>query len=93
MLSTASLWEIAIKHSLGKLSVPVPMEELVAELATLDRIELCAIEPRHILHLTTLPFHHRDPFDRMLISQALVENLQIISSDEQFDVYSVTRVF
>ena len=93
LLSTASLWEIAIKHSFGKLSLPDPLEVLVAEMTTVDQIELCTIETRHILQLASLPFHHRDPFDRMLIAQALIEDLSIVSTDEQFDAYGVTRVW
>ncbi|MFZ4507246.1 MAG: type II toxin-antitoxin system VapC family toxin [Fimbriimonas sp.] len=93
LLSIASVWEIAIKHSLRKLSLPGRFEDLIEELDTLDRIELCPIESRHIRLVATLPHHHRDPFDRMIIAQALVEGLPIVSSDAQFDTYGVNRIY
>ncbi len=90
-LSAASLWEIAIKVSLGKLEVPSPFTEFITEQLRENYIAFLAIEIEHIGRVVTLPFHHRDPFDRLLIAQALREDLPIISRDEIFDAYTVKR--
>jgi PIN domain nuclease of toxin-antitoxin system len=92
-LSVASLWEMAIKISLGKLSFAQPFEVLIAQQLGLNRIDLLGITIKHAAALTTLPFHHRDPFDRLLIVQAQVEQLSIVTCDTLFDAYTVTRVW
>ncbi len=91
LLSVASLWEIAIKTSLGKLTLSAPFDELIPAQLKLNGIELLNIKVDHLSTLTTLPFHHRDPFDRLIIAQTLVEKLSIISLDGAFDTYGVTR--
>ena len=91
LLSVASLWEIAIKTSLGKLTLSAPFDELIPAQLKLNGIDLLNIKVDHLSRLTTLPFHHRDPFDRLVIAQALVEMLTVISLDGAFDTYSVTR--
>lgn len=88
-VSIASLWEITIKVSLGKL-------ELMDDIATIESILMqqgiliVPIQIRHLQHLITLPFHHRDPFDRVIIAQAMAENMTLISDDKQFSAYPVT---
>jgi len=88
MVSIASLWEVAIKVSIGKLELAQPLHEIIIKLPEAD-IALLPIEPHHILEVERLAFIHRDPFDRMIISQAIAENFEIISSDEVFSQYPV----
>ncbi len=92
-LSIASVWEIAIKASLGKLQVqfPATFEEFITQQLTTNNIILLDISPSHFEPLFTLPFHHRDPFDRLLIAQAITEQLGIISVDGVFDQYPIMR--
>ena len=90
-LSIASLWEIAIKVSLGKLALNKPFEKLFPEQLHFNRIEILDITVDNLIKLTTLPFHHRDPFDRLIIAQALVEELPIIGTDAAFDAYGISR--
>lgn len=92
-ISPASYWEIAIKISIGKYSVPMPYLTFIESQLRLNAIAILPIEPRHTHLLTTLPFHHRDPFDRLLISQAMIDRLAIVSSDETFDLYGVNRLW
>ena len=92
-LSVASLWEIAIKVSLGKLRLEQPFDLLIPQQLYVNNIELCAITVQHASVVATLPFHHRDPFDRLLIAQALVEQLLIIGHDQIFDAYAVQRIW
>ena len=92
-ISVASLWEIAIKSSMGKLGLSAPFDQLIPQQLSLNGFELLQIEISHLAAVTTLPFHHRDPFDRLLIAQALAENMPIVSSDSAFDVYNnITRL-
>lgn len=91
LLSTASLWEMAIKLSLGKLTVPLPFTKLVAEHVYGNAIMLVSIAPEHLDILRTLPFYHKDPFDRLLIAQGLSENIPILSRDEILDDYGIQR--
>jgi PIN domain nuclease of toxin-antitoxin system len=92
-ISVASLWEIAIKSSIGKLSLSAPFDQLIPQQLSLNGFELLPIEVFHLAAVTTLPFHHRDPFDRLLIAQALAENMPIVSSDPAFNTYNnITRL-
>jgi len=91
LLSVASLWEIAIKTSFGKLTLSAPFDELIPAQLKLNGIDLLNIKVDHLSTLTTLPFHHLDPFYRLIISQAIVEKLPVISLDGTFDAYGVTR--
>ncbi len=91
LLSIVSLWEIAIKVSLRKLALDKSFERLFPEQLHFNRIEILDITVNSLTKLTTLPFHHRDPFDRLIIAQALVEKLSIIGADAVFDVYGVSR--
>ncbi len=85
-VSVVSLWEIAIKTGTGKLSISKPLFDIVNEVADSSSI-LLGVEPMHPLAVSTLPFHHRDPFDRMLIAQSQVEFLNLMSDDEAFPDY------
>lgn len=90
-LSHASVWEIAIKVSLQKLKVPEPFEGFISEQLSVNSIELFPPTLKQMSALVSLPFHHRDPFDRLLAVQSLTENLPLVSRDEVFDDYGVKR--
>ncbi len=92
-LSVASLWEMAIKISLDKLSLAQPFDILIPQQLGLNRIDLLGITVKHAAVVATLPFYHRDPFDRLLIAQAQMEQMPIVSSDAAFDAYAVTRLW
>jgi PIN domain nuclease of toxin-antitoxin system len=93
LLSIASAWEIAIKVSLRKLTVALPLNELLTKAIQRASIELVAIEPPHVVAVGSLPFHHRDPFDRLLAAHCLTESLPIVSADPTFDAYGVHRIW
>src|SRR6185312_15115448 len=86
-VSIASLWEIAIKINLGKLTIKFPFVKFASYLADND-IEVLQIGFDHLIQVATLDLHHRDPFDRIIIAQGLVENLTIITKDEHFPSYT-----
>jgi PIN domain nuclease of toxin-antitoxin system len=88
-LSIASLWGITIKLSLGKLYLQIPLEQVVENYIVPSGIEILPVHLNHLLSLRELPLHHRDPFDRILISQAMAENMTLVSSDRAFSNYSV----
>ncbi len=90
--SIASIWEIAIKQSLGKLKLDATVREFVQAQIHND-FKLLPVDVEHIARTATLPLHHRDPFDRMLIAQAEVEDLQIITMDASFSQYDVRCVW
>jgi len=92
-LSPISLVEIALKVRLGKLALSAPFGVLFPAQLALNRIRLHPLEPRHIEPLTTLPFHHKDPFDRLIAATALVEKLAVVSADAILDAYGVTRLW
>lgn len=91
-LSIASIWEIAIKIQLKKLTVNKSIKEII-DLVHNNGFELIPILPKHIIRLSDLEFHHRDPFDRMIIAQGLVENQEIVSKDKDFDSYGIKRIW
>jgi PIN domain nuclease of toxin-antitoxin system len=93
MLSIASVWEMQIKVSLAKLSFQTALPDLVNDEISRNRISLLSIDLRHIYELHKLPLHHRDPFDRLLIAQSMLEKLTLISIDEKFDAYGVDRLW
>jgi PIN domain nuclease of toxin-antitoxin system len=91
-LSAASVWEMAIKASLGKLTLTTSLEQLVQ--GGVERgVRLLDVACEHAYLVERLPFHHRDPFDRLLIAQAMHEGLQLVSADEALDPYPVTRIW
>jgi PIN domain nuclease of toxin-antitoxin system len=93
LLSIASVWELAIKASLGKIMLAVPLGELVQEGALDNEISLLPVSREHAVGVGVLPFHHRDPFDRMLAVQAAQEGLTIVSRDDCFDASGVRRIW
>jgi len=93
VLSMASLWEMAIKVSSGKLNLVQPFETFIPQQMSLNGIGLLEILFPHTLVVATLPFHHRDPFDRLIIAQAMVEQIPIVSCDTKFDEYAITRLW
>lgn len=90
-ISTASFWEIAIKSSLGKLSLSKSIEDIFVEIDQ-STSSILSIEPNHALIVSKLPFHHRDPFDRMIIAQAQVELLDVMTSDVAFADYGLNLI-
>ncbi len=88
-LSSASSWEIAIKYRLGKLPLPAAPSTYVPERMSASGVEALPIEHAHALHVAELPQHHRDPFDRLLIAQAELEKLPLLTVDKQLEPYGV----
>ena len=89
-VSPATYWEIAIKIRLNKYMLPEPYEVFMEREIVTNQFRILPIVPRHTAVLITLPFHHRDPFDRLIIAQAMVEQMPVISGDAAFAVYPVT---
>lgn len=92
-VSPASLWEIAIKISLGKYELPGPFDRFWQEQLRINDILLLQFTIEHAACIAELPFYHRDPFDRCIIAQSLVEGISVIGSDTAFDRYGVTRIW
>jgi PIN domain nuclease of toxin-antitoxin system len=95
LVSPASYWEIAIKIALKKYSLKKPYEDFMHEVIDLNGFTYLHIEPRHTARLIALPQfkHHKDPFDRLLVAQALAQGVSIISNDPRLDAYGVTRLW
>jgi PIN domain nuclease of toxin-antitoxin system len=93
LVSAASAWEIAIKASLGKLEIGSDVARFIPEQMAENGFEVLPIELSHAARVAKLPFHHRDPFDRLLAAQALEEGLAMVSADVVFRRYGVTRVW
>jgi PIN domain nuclease of toxin-antitoxin system len=93
LVSVASCWEIAIKAGLGKLKLGEPAGELLARELPANSFELLPISLDHATAVETLPSHHKDPFDRLLVTQAVAESLSLVSADSQLDAYGVPRVW
>ena len=91
-LSAASAWEIAIKHALGKLRLPQPPVTYVPVRVAALGVQPLPIDQQHALQVATLPPHHRDPFDRLLIAQAQLDDLSILTADPLFDAYDVSII-
>lgn len=89
-LRAASLWEITIKKQIGKLKLNISLEELF-NYADRNQIEIIPITQEHLLTLAKLPIHHNDPFDRLIISQAIAEDLILITRDKAFKKYKAKR--
>lgn len=90
-VSIASLWEMSIKVSLGKLDLNQPFQQLFPAQLENNSIAILSISMSHLSALCTLPFHHRDPFDRLIIAQSLFDNLPVIGVDSAFDSYGIRR--
>lgn len=93
LLSRASVWEMAIKQSLGRLKLGRSLTGLVEVASQEQGIGLLGIELAHVTHVASLPFHHRDPFDRLLVAQALIDGLPLLSDNHSFDEYGVLRIW
>lgn len=89
VLSIVSIWEMQIKIQLGKLELGKPLAEVITHQRKTNQIELLPVYYDHVIELAKLPLHHKDPFDRLLIAQALVEDMVIVSRDPQFAAYVV----
>lgn len=93
LLSMASAWEIAIKHTLGKINLRSPFREFIEGAVTHAGLTLLPITLEHVGRIADLPLHHRDPFDRLLVAQALAEGVPLLSRDELLDAYGVRRLW
>lgn len=93
LVSLASCWEMAIKLSLGRLRLPGAIERFIPEQLSVNAFRQLEISIRHVARVATLPFHHRDPFDRLLAAQALEEGCPIVSADRSFRAYGVRRIW
>jgi PIN domain nuclease of toxin-antitoxin system len=93
VLSVASLWEIAIKTSLGKLELLLPFSRLIPEQLEQNVITVLPIGVSHLSGIIDLPFHHRDPFDRLIIAQSLAEQLPVITKDAAFSQYPIQLIW
>ena len=93
LISSASLWEIAIKFSIGKLTLPDSFGNFIPSQIQRNDIEILPVTLPYLQKVSTLPFHHKDPFDRLIIAQSLVDNLPVTSSDPAFDSYGVERIW
>ena len=92
-VSPASYWEIAIKIGLRKYALPQPYQQFMESQLAINDFRILHIEPKHTSLITTMPLHHKDPFDRLLAAQAIAESIAIVSVDEQFDEYGVQRLW
>jgi PIN domain nuclease of toxin-antitoxin system len=92
-LSVRSLWEMSIKMSLGKLTFSRPFSEIIPQQIKQNSIDLMPIAMQDMSRLVDLPFHHRDPFDRLIIVQAMTRNIPVIGDDAEFSNYPVELVW
>lgn len=92
-LSMVSLWEMAIKISIGKLSIGGAFEEFIPQQMQINGIQILPLEFPHVAQIAKLPFHHRDPFDRLLITQSKIEKIPLISGDQAFALYDVAQLW
>lgn len=88
-LSDAGIWEMQIKVQLGKMKLKLPLPDLIESQKRNNDVEILHITTEHILALDNLPFHHKDPFDRLLIAQSIVENFTIVTLDSEFPAYPI----
>lgn len=86
-ISDASIWEMQIKVQLGRIKLKLPLEDLIESQQRDNEVEILQITTRHILALDNLPFHHKDPFDRLLIAQSIIEDFTIVTVDSEFPAY------
>lgn len=91
-LSAASSWEISIKYRLGRLELPEPPETLIPLRLLRDGLTSLPVDHHHACRVASLPLHHRDPFDRLLIAQAQIENLTLATADPAFQKYDLSLV-
>lgn len=89
LLSVVSIWEMQIKSQLGKLRLNLPLRELIESQRQTNSLQVLSVELEHVLALGNLPTHHKDPFDRLLIAQSMVEDAFLVSMDNAFASYAV----
>ncbi|MBC2695766.1 MAG: type II toxin-antitoxin system VapC family toxin [Desulfobacteraceae bacterium] len=89
ILSIVSIWEMQIKMQLGKLKLKRSLKDLIENQQDINNLQILPVSPNHIFMLDNLPMHHSDPFDRLLISQAIEEKLALVSKDQAFSNYAV----
>ena len=89
LVSVASAWEMAIKTSLGKLDLGGSLERFLPEQLAMNRFQLLPVELRHALRVAELPWHHRDPFDRLLAAQCISDGLTLVSADPVMAAYGL----
>lgn len=92
-ISIASLWEMAIKSSLSKLELPTSFQDFIPHQVLINGIEIIPINPAHLHQLVNLDLHHRDPFDRLIIAQAMVRGIPVITRDNQFESYPIEVIW
>lgn len=92
-LSVASAWEMAIKVSTGKLTLSQSVERFIPEQLAANGFRLLEIDFRHAAKVESLPFHHRDPFDRLLVAQAMSEKMAVVSADAALSEYGIKRIW
>ena len=92
-LSTVSSWEIVVKYTLGRLPLPQPPDKIIPNQRKLHEIESLPLDEEATFHLTKLPDYHKDPFDRMIVCQALVHGLTILSPDEAIQKYPARTIW
>ena len=93
LVSIASIWEMGIKISLGRLSLGQPFEQFIPKQIQLNGFGLLPLRISHVAKIVSLPFHHRDPFDRLIVGQCMSEELSVVSADRAFDKYPVHRLW
>ncbi len=92
-VSIVSCWEMAIKASIGKLRLTMPVERFVTEQSAENGFLQLSIEFRHVCKVESLPFHHRDPFDRLIVAQSSLEKMPVVSADKTLDLYGIKRIW
>ena len=92
-VSPVSAWEIVLKAGLGKLTTPSPVDEFIPEQMARNRFDVLPLSITHVLQVSHLPEHHRDPFDRLLVAQAMVEGLSFVTGDQHMSRYDVRVVW
>ena len=93
LISLATVWEMAIKQSKNKLTLALPLEDYIRQKLKLEDFELLPINLNHLAIISTLPFHHNDPFDRLIIAQAMTGKIPILSLDVAFNFYGIKRIW
>jgi PIN domain nuclease of toxin-antitoxin system len=93
VVSIASIWEMQVKVQLGKLDLDKKVSELITHQQQVNNLEVLPIDPAHVYALESLPHEHRDPFDRIIIAQSIVEAIPLLSADKVFDRYPVERIW
>ena len=92
LVSVVSIWEMQVKSQAGKMKLRLPLKELVEGQQTTNDIKVLPVELAHVLALDVLPFHHKDPFDRLLLAQAIAEGMTVVSADRVFPCYPIQLI-